>query len=70
MEEVHSSENSEQLTATRCRKQEDHPLQIYSVHEKLWSENAKQRHALSTRLHNTKMDIKLFLPTNALLIKT
>lgn len=44
MEAVHSSENSEHLTAIRRRKQEeDHPLQIYSMQEKLWSENAKQR---------------------------
>ena len=44
--------------ATRRRKQvEDHPLQIYSMHENLCSENGKQRHALFTRVNNTKMDI-------------
>jgi len=58
MVDIHSSENSGHLTATRRGKQEeDHPLQIYSVHEKLWPENVKLSHALSTRVNNTKMDI-------------
>jgi len=57
MLDIQSSENSGHLTATRHGKQEDHPLQIYSVHEKLLPENAKIRHALSTRINNTKMYI-------------
>jgi hypothetical protein len=58
MEEVHSSENSEHLTATRRRKQEEEqPLQIYTMHKKLWSAIVKKRHAFSTRVNNTKMDI-------------
>ena len=29
------------------------------MHEKRWSENAKQRHALSTGVNNTKLDIEI-----------
>ena len=65
MVDIDSSENSGHLTAALSGKQEDHQLQIYRVQEKLWPENAKLRHVLSTRVNNTKMDIIIFFLSNA-----